>query len=415
MTTFWIIAALMLGLGLIVLLFSLRRQVGEISEDVQERNLRIAREKIAELDAELAAGTLDKTTYDQAREEVDRELLEDIAVPDQRLEGDTSSARLALMAVLVLVPLLSVGLYMILGSPQYLAVSGPGGVADNPHAMGSGKAPTMAEIQKALEQRVREQPEDAESWFMLGRLYAGMERFEDAANAYERVAKLTDNHPQALIAWADVLAMTQGGRLSGRPYELVKQALDQQPDDTTALWLAGKGAWEAKDYQNAIYYWRQAEAGLADQPEFVLELRQLIAQAKQQAAAAGIAIEDPGSSVELDKPSGIELKLSISPELADRVKPEEPLFIFAKAVDGPPMPLAAIRMTAGELPKTVTLDDSHLLSGGKLSDHEQLKIGARVARSGQPMAASGDLQSAEVVVEPGAGELVDLVIDQVVP
>ena len=146
-----------------------------------------------------------------------------------------------------------------------------------------------------------------------------------------------------------------------------------------------------------------------------MELRDLIASAKRAAASAGVEVEDPGSSVDLAKPAGIELRLSIAPELQSKVKPDEPLFIFAKAVDGPPMPLAAIRMTAGELPREVVLTDANLLRGGKLTDHKQLKIGARIARSGQPMAASGDLQSAEVVVDVPASEPVELVIDQVVP
>ncbi len=413
--TFWIIAALMTGLGLLVLLLPLRRKVGDITDDARARNLRIAREKIAELDAELAAGTLDQATYDQAKEEVEQELLEDVALPDQHVAGGNSGTKAAMLMLLVLVPALGFGLYLLLGSPRFVDVAGAGSVAENPHAQGSDKAPTMAEIQEALEKRVKEQPEDAEAWFMLGRLYAGMQRFADAAKAYEQVAKLTDNHPQALIAWADALAMTQGGRLSGKPYELVKQALDQAPDDPTALWLAGQGAREANDYQNAIYYWRQAEAGLADKPDFVMELRDLIASAKRAAASAGVEVEDPGSSVDLAKQAGIELRLSIAPELQSKVKPDEPLFIFAKAVDGPPMPLAAIRMTAGELPREVVLTDANLLRGGKLTDHKQLKIGARIARSGQPMAASGDLQSAEVVVDVPASEPVELVIDQVVP
>ena len=413
--TFWIIAALMTGLGLLVLLLPLRRKVGDITDDARARNLRIAREKIAELDAELAAGTLDQATYDQAKEEVEQELLEDVALPDQHVAGGNSGTKAAMLMLLVLVPALGFGLYLLLGSPRFVDVAGAGSVAENPHAQGSDKAPTMAEIQEALEKRVKEQPEDAEAWFMLGRLYAGMQRFADAAKAYEQVAKLTDNHPQALIAWADALAMTQGGRLSGKPYELVKQALDQAPDDPTALWLAGQGAREANDYQNAIYYWRQAEAGLADKPDFVMELRDLIASAKRAAASAGVEVEDPGSSVDLAKPAGIELRLSIAPELQSKVKQDEPLFIFAKAVDGPPMPLAAIRMTAGELPREVVLTDANLLRGGKLTDHKQLKIGARIARSGQPMAASGDLQSAEVVVDVPASEPVELVIDQVVP
>jgi len=412
---FWIIVALLLGLVLAVLLWSLLRQRDEIVDEVRDRNIRVAREKLKELEADYRAGNLDEVAFSQAKEELEQELLEDTSVAEQRVSVTAFGRSAGVILLTVLLPAASLGLYFVLGTPEALDGEAASAMAANPHEKG-GKAPTMAEVQAALEKRVQEQPEDAEAWFMLGRIYASLQRFGDAAKAYEKVAKLTDNHPQALIAWADALAMTQGGRLGGKPYELVKRALEKAPEDSTALWLAGQGAREAGDYQNAIYYWRQAEAGLADQPEYVQELRGLIAAVKKAAASAGIEVEDPGSSVDLKAVvSGIELKVSLSPELKEKVKPDEPLFIFAKAPSGPPMPVAAIRMTAGELPATVTLNDSHLLRGGKLTDHRRLKIGARIARSGQPMAASGDLQSAEVVVETAAGEPVELVIDQVVP
>jgi len=413
--TFWIIVALLLGLALAVLLWALLRQRGEIVDEVRERNIRVAREKLKELEAEYQAGNLDEEAFTQAKEELEQELLEDTSVAEQRVSVSAFGKRAGAVLLAVLLPAASLGLYFVLGTPEALDGEAVNPMAGNPHEKG-GKAPTMAEVQAALEKRVQEQPEDAEAWFMLGRIYASLQRFGDAAKAYEKVAKLTDDHPQALIAWADALAMTQGGRLSGKPYELVKQALEKAPEDSTALWLAGQGAREAGDYQNAIYYWRQAEAGLADQPEYVQELRGLIAAVKKMAASQGIEVEDPGSSVDLKAAAaGIELEVRLSPELKEKVKPDEPLFIFAKAVNGPPMPVAAIRMTAGDLPASVTLNDSHLLRGGKLTDHKQLKIGARIARSGQPMAASGDLQSAEVVVETAAGKPVELVIDQVVP
>lgn len=412
---FWLVVSLMLGLGLAVLLFVLRKPVNALA-DSREENLLLAREKLAELDAELAAETVDQATYQQAKEEIEQGLLDDTAGTDQPPTVSRGGKGAATIALLALVPLLSVGLYLQLGSPQHLQMAGPGAATQNPHAEGaSGSAPTMAELLTGLEQRVEQNPKDPEAWFMLGKVYAGMERFGDAVKAYEELAGLTNNHPQALIALADALAMSQGGSMNGRPYELVRQALDQEPDDATALWLAGKGAWEAEDYQNAIYYWRQAEAGLADQPEYVQELRGLIARAKSEAKKSGLTVDDPGSAVQLGAPAGIELQVSLAPQLNEQASPGDPLFIFAKAVNGPPMPLAAIRLTAGELPKRIVLNDSHLLQGGKLSDHKQLKIGARIARSGQPMAASGDLQSAEVVVDPAAGKPVELLIDQQVP
>lgn len=453
--TFWIIAALMTGLGIAVLAFVLLRTRPDITSNLREHNLLLAREKLAELEREKAAGNVEEETYAQAREELETGLLEDTAIEDTVVKVQPASARVAAIGVAILVPLLSVGIYMQLGSPQYLDMSGAPG-AQSPHAMGAGgSVATMEELLQGLEERVQQVPEDPEGWFMLGRVYQSMDRFADAVTAYEKLAELTDDHPQALIALADSLAMAQGGKLSGRPYELVRQALDQEPEDPTALWLAGQGAMEAEDFQNAIYYWRQAEAGLADQPDYVQEIRTLIARAKEAAASAGIKLEDPGSSVpetasaaptseppgeaseaeqrsvSAEDPgssvpvsaatpakttSGITLSVSLDPSLQDMVSSGDRLFVFAKQVQGPPMPVAAVRIAAGELPAQLELGDSSMLQQGtKLADYQELKIAARIARGSEPMAASGDLQSKEILVQVGADRIVDLVIDQVVP
>lgn len=419
--TFWIIVALMTGLGIAVLAFVLLRKRPDIKSNRREQNLLLAREKLAELDQEKTAGNIDEETYVQAKEELETGLLEDTEGEEAVATVRPARARAAAVIVAVLVPLLSLGIYMKLGSPQYVDMSGAPG-AQSPHAMtAGGKTPTMAELLAGLEERVQQAPEDPEGWFMLGRVYQSMQRYSDAVKAYEELRKLTDDHPQALIALADALAMVQGGKLSGRPYDLVRQALDKEPEDPTALWLAGQGAMEAADYQNAIYYWRQAEAGLADKPDYIQELRTLIRQAKEVAAKAGVSIEDPGSSIaETPQPTaagpGIALSVSLAPALKDQVNPGDRLFIFAKQLQGPPMPVAAVRITAGDLPARLVLDDSNMLQqGSKLADYEQLKIAARIAKGSQPMAASGDLQSREVIVSVTEGKPVELVIDQVVP
>ncbi len=419
--TFWIIIALMTGLGIAVLAFVLLRKRPDIKGNRREQNLLLAREKLAELDQEKASGNIDEETYVQAKEELETGLLEDTAVEEAVATVRPASARAAAVVVALLVPVLSVGIYLKLGSPQYVDMSGAPG-AQSPHAMNAGgKTPTMAELLVGLEERVKQAPEDPEGWFMLGRVYQSMQRYPDAVKAYEELRKLTDDHPQALIALADALAMVQGGKLSGRPYDLVRQALDKEPEDPTALWLAGQGAMESADYQNAIYYWRQAEAGLADKPDYIQELRTLIRQAIEVAAKAGVSIEDPGSSIaETPQPAaagpGIALSVSLAPALQGKVSPGDRLFIFAKQVQGPPMPVAAVRITAGDLPAKLVLDDSAMLQqGSKLADYKQLKIAARIAKGSQPMAASGDLQSKEVIVSVAEGKPVELVIDQVVP
>ncbi|WP_456374760.1 c-type cytochrome biogenesis protein CcmI [Thiolapillus sp.] len=426
--TFWIIAALMTGFGVAVLAFVLLRKRPEITDNQREQNLLLAKEKLAELEREKASGNLDEESYAQSREELEIGLLEDTEGEDLVVSVRPASARLATVVVALLLPLLSIGLYMQLGSPQLLETSGTPGAA-NPHAANAGgKTISMEEALRRLEQKLEENPQDPEGWYMLGRVYQSMNRFADAVKAYEKLAELTDNHPQALIALADSLAMVQGGKLSGRPYELVRQALDKAPDDSTALWLAGQGAMETGDYQNAIYYWRQAEAGLADKPEYVQELRTLILQAKTAASKAGVEVEDPGSSVgamvaaagangaAAAAPVEIQLEVKLSPALQDKVKPEDRLFVFAKQVGGRPMPVAAIRLTAGDLPAKLKLNDSNMLQpGASLSNYPRLKIAARIAKGNQPMASSGDLQSADMIVEPGNSGVVELVIDKIVP
>ena len=146
------------------------------------------------------------------------------------------------------------------------------------------------------------------------------------------------------------------------------------------------------------------------------EMQRLIARLLQAAGAAGVVLDDPGSMLAAaPTAAGVQLSVTLSPELRGKLSGNELLFIFAKAVDGPPMPIAAFKRTAAELPLTLVLDDSAMLQGGSLADHDQLKIGARITSGGQPVAKSGGLQSAEVIFSPVSDQAVELLIDQVVP
>jgi cytochrome c-type biogenesis protein CcmH len=410
---FWTIAAIMLLLALAALLPTLLRKSEKAQSDTKAHNVIIAKERLDELEAELAAGTISQEIFEQTRNELEQGLLEDVG--EEQVKVPRSSVlvdRFGLILIFLLVPALTIGTYFALGSPEHVNVKGPG--VQDPHA-GGGQPASMEQLVAKLEKKVAANPGDAEGLFMLGRVYSSLGRFDEAAKVLERLRPLVDDHPAVLVALADALSMQNGGRVSGKPYELVKQVLDKEPEDVTALWIAGKGAMEQADYQNAIYYWRQAEAGLGDEPEMLAEMQRLIAQLLQSAKKAGAALDDPGPTVAAATSPGIQLSVTLSPELRDKLTGNEQLFIFAKAVAGPPMPLAAIKRSAGELPLALVLDDSAMLQGGKLTDHEQLKIAARITSGGQPVAKSGDLQSTEIIFKPGTGQSVELVIDQVVP
>jgi len=415
MNTFWIVIILLTLGSLVAMMPALWRQAKRVSDDTREENVIIARERLSEMDAELSAGTISQKIYDQSKEELERGLLDDVSAP--RVEDIQESplyGRVAMLVIVLFVPLLSIFMYNQYGAIEHLNVSGPG----KPVAKGHSKqAPlSMLEMVAILEKKVEAAPEDPEAWYMLSRGYSGMQKFAKSASALEKAAELTNNHPTILVALADVLAMQQKGSLIGRPFELIVQVLDLDPENVSALWMAGNASYEQEDKQNALYFWRRAESELADQPKLLGELRLLIATVKAEAGIAGVTLDDPGTSiVEAIVTGGIPLHVTIAPELLDKTQKTDIVFIFAKAVSGPPMPLAAIKLTVADLPLKMKLTDANMLRPGtKVSDYTELKIAVRISKSGRPIASAGDMQSESVIVKTNTESTINLSINQIV-
>ena len=417
MTLFWILAALMVLGGLLAMTPALLRRTSNTLETNKDQNVAIARERLRELEAQLADKTIDQRTYEQEKDELEKGLLQDVGSDEQFVASSGNGhGRIALAMAGVLVPALAVGLYFYLGSPQHIDVSGPGGGAASPHAgVGQKEAPTAEELITLLEERSRANPEDPDAWFMLGRMYATSGRFDDAVKAYEKLVSITNNHPTALVVLADALAMVQDGKIAGRPQQLVEQALDIEPDNTTALWLAGRGSAEVQEYAAAMSYFERAAVLLSDKPELLGQLNEQIQEVRTAALSAGVdlpAVQLPDAAPGVT----IQITVSLDPALQAELAETDTLFIFARAVDGPPMPIAAIKRQAGELPLRVMLDDNAMLKpGNKLSQHAELKLAARISKSGQPVASAGDLQSESALIRPGYDSDVNLVINQQVP
>ncbi|MEA1889433.1 MAG: c-type cytochrome biogenesis protein CcmI [Pseudomonadota bacterium] len=417
MMVFWGIALLMIAVGLFLLLPALLGKRSSTAEDNREQNIGIARERMGELKKELAEGTLTQETYQQTLDELEKGLLIDVSgVSEVQSSGRQLSSKGTLIALLVIVPLLSLSLYQMLGSPQYLDVAGPGKPATSPTgSMQPGEVPSMEEMISGLQKKTAEKPDDPNAWYLLGRLYAATDRFEESVAAYEKLVEVSDRQPTALVVLADSLAMTQGGSLAGRPILLVNEALGKEPSHTTALWMAGQAAADQKQYLKAIDYWQRASPGLKDNTEMQAELRKMIDETVVLAKQAGMEVAEislPEASTDVS----VSIEVTIDPSLLQQIRENDVLFIFARAVSGPPMPLAAIKRQARELPVSIVLDDSSLLRpGSSLSQFKQLKLGARVSHSGQPVAQSGDLQSEIQVIEPGSKEVILLHIDQQVP
>ena len=263
---------------------------------------------------------------------------------------------------------------------------------------------------------------------------------------------------QVLLTYAEAIAANQDNNLQGRPSELIAQALKLNPEDVTARWLSGMSAFQRGQYNAAVVTWKNVLAELDPNSEDANQLRSSIANAEQRAGVPPEArqaapraaqtqndnarnpadprpnsqqtaelISDQPTEVATDTPTaepnttdqaaaGIQVTVSLSPSIADNAAPESTVFIYAKAAEGPPMPLAVQRIGVAALPATVRLDDSMaMMPTLKLSSFPQVIVGARVSSSGQALPQSGDLQGETGPIPSNSAEPVSISIDQVLP
>ncbi|HEB96061.1 MAG TPA: c-type cytochrome biogenesis protein CcmI [Sedimenticola thiotaurini] len=418
MMLFWIIVAAMMLAAVAILAPALLRNRSGDELDRDQQNVVIARERLAELESERDSGALTGDQYRQAKEELEQALLQDLEQQESAAQAQGAAERrlslIGLGAIVVLVPLIGIGLYSRLGSPE-LALP-PDQRATAHQGAGSGQTMSLEQMVTALVGRLKDNPDDAEGWFLLGRTYMAMKKFDKAAATFERLQQMVGDEPVVLLAWADAQAMSQQGDLSGRPAELIRKAVSVAPDDPTALWLAGMVEEQAGDHELALTYWERLAPMVQDDPESKQRVDSLIAMARKKAGLPPKSTAATPAKVAAAAGPGIRVRVALAPELAAKAEPEESLFIYAKALKGPRMPLAAARMKVKDLPVELTLDDSSaMMPQMKLSNFDQVLVGARVSRSGNAITASGDLKGEVSPVPVGRDGVVEILIDQVVP
>jgi cytochrome c-type biogenesis protein CcmH len=419
MTEFWFIVALLLLPGVMILLPPLLRPRIRVGEDLDARNVQIARERLAELEAAQLNDSLSGAEFEQAKAELEGNLLDDLR--EESVANDDSPARIGLVVLLLVIPLGAVLLYGKLGSPQMIdrvaSVPEAGAAtvaADQGHA---DQQASMDELLIRLEEKLKKDPENVEGWFILGRSYMSQNRYSDAIRALEETYKRAPDNANVLVSLADALAMSSGGRITGRAEELLLRSVELDPGSATALWLLGMARQEQARYTEAIGYWQRAIPLLRDDANAVAQLGAMIDQAKSM---GGVAEAEPTVPAPLQTPTaaaaGITLTVRLDDALADKVSPGDTLFVLAKAVKGPPMPLAAIKRQAGDLPLQVTLtDEMAMMPQLKLSNFDRVIVQARLTKGGNPMAQRGDLQSAPLETPTKTTAALELVIDRLVP
>jgi cytochrome c-type biogenesis protein CcmH len=376
--------------------------------------------QLRQLDELAAAGTLPVDQAGAARAKLEQELVslvmksgEPATTPEATAAPASPMARPSrrLVAGLsVFVVAIAAAGYAIYGTPgAWRGVP----VAQSEEEAGAaghgGAAEQIAAMVAKLEQRMKDQPDDAEGWSMLGRSYSAMGRYPEAVTAFKRVSALKPKDAQALADQADAVAMAAGRKLAGEPAQLIARALELDPKNLKALALAGTIAFDANDYAKAAQLWTTAVAVAEPGSELERNLQSGVAEARSRAglpAAPVASASAPAATPAAAAGATLAGQVQIAAALKAKASPEDTLFVFARAVEGPRVPLAILRKQVKDLPLTFTLDDSMAMNPAmRLSTARQVIVGARISKSGNAIAQPGDLQGFSQPTAVGASGL----------
>ncbi len=414
---FWLIVA---GLTIVALVFTVPplwfKSTTDPLEAEQRKALNIAmyEERIAELDA----SALTAKQLSQAKQELEKTLLSEIDKPvTQTVSG---GARWSAALVLIGVPALASGLYWHTGSPQaatQTAQQSPPAAAQQAQANGS--MPSLDEMVGKLAQRLKDNPDDAKGWEMLGRSYVVMERYQEAVPAFAKSIALNETPDAELLSsYAETIAMSHEGRLQGQPDEILAQAIKLDDKHPKTLWLLGLSAVQTGDFATAIDYWETLKAQLPPGSESAQSIAEHIAELKGNQIDTGKpkVAESTTPSATAAKPQSLQISVTLDDSVMAQAAPEDILFIYARAAQGPRMPLAILRKKVKDLPITVTLDDSMaMMPTMKLSSVPQVIAMARVSKSGSAMMQSGDLFGESAALDLSKTNTVAVKITQQAP
>ncbi|MEI8029730.1 MAG: hypothetical protein WCH35_08125 [Comamonadaceae bacterium] len=404
-----------------------------------DQDITVLKNQLLQLAQLRDAGALTPEQYEESKTQIERKILErvlrvdeapvvpqeevvSIASPDTQAPAAPAQRRppIRLMAGLAAVILVvaTIG-YILTRTAEPVASAGEGASAPEaaaavtaPHATNSEQ---MGAMMDKLAARLKDNPGDATGWAMLARSYGVLGRTTEAVEAYAKALDLSKNDSGLMVDYADALAVKNNRVLAGEPMKLINRALKIDPRNVKALAMAGTDAFDRKDYRGAVKLWEQVvEFGGADNL-FVQQIQGALAEARKLAglpasaapASASAAAVAPGAvapavAATASAPSGsIQGTVTLAAALSREVKPEDTVFIFARAAEGSRMPLAILRKQVKDLPIAFNLDDSMAMSpASNLSKAGRVTVGARISKSGNAIPEKGDLagQSASVTV-----------------
>ena len=393
MTSFLIAAFLLLVLVLILLLRPFIYSRKDEGTSRRQMNAAIYRDELEKLEAERIAGTINAQEYEMSHAEMRQRLFQDTTEEDDH--ATMGSPAKTMIGICIFIILISVGLYIFLGDGVRVA------------QQASQKPVSQEAVQKMVTEfaaKMEKDPDNLKGWAMLARSYRILGQTQDAAKAYGRAGVYLDSDPELLAEYADTLATIANGNFSGKPLQLINQALKIDPNNFLALWLSGTASYTSGNYKAAVQTWEKLAKQLPPNTDEARAIQGSIAEARTKGGLSAPAVAVSGKDI------GGVVELSV--ELKSKVKPGDVLMIIARQ-PGERMPVAVLRDSAGEFPVRFVLNDALAMNPNQpLSQLSEVSLEVRISKTGMAKPEAGDLLSSPQTVKVGTNQ-VHLIVNQV--
>ncbi len=380
--------------------------------DRRAQVLSILRQQARDLEAEREAGRIDSDEYEESRLELERRVLEETREEERERSGVHSRlARQLAVFFAIVIPCAACFAYYALGrytamDPNFIAMM----EAQANRRGGGHSAAEMEKMLSDLKAKLKDEPNNAQGWFMLARTAASVNRFDDAVEAFKELNRIVPGNADLIADMADMMAAANGKVITPEVQALLEKALKIDPDQWKALALLAINAWDKEQYARAADYW--SHLLLVVPPDFpdIDQIRSNIAEAKRlggvndsisavspKAAEAAAAEAEALAPVPTVRAGSVGKSVSGTVLLADALKakasPEDVVFIYARP-ETSRMPVAFVKVKVKDLPYNFSLNETMTMAMGAdtLASVKTVIVGARISKTGNFMPQSGDLE-----------------------
>lgn len=419
MNSFWLYSTILLIVSLLFILVPVLRYRPVIKtagdEIRKQKNIEVFQQSLAELEQDKAEEVISAEEFEKLKAELQRSFLRDMEDEKSRTKAaEQNSNKLIPLLCLLFVPVFSYSLYEVVGSARDLAL---------PAIMQELSAAETAEQQldglnrlaELLQQRYDRNNDDIQNGYMLGTLYLELENFEQAITVFTSMAEVMEPSPDkatVLGQLAQSMYMAAGSKMTPAVEQVIGEAQSLNPNEFTILSLLAIDSFLNENFAQALTYWRRQLAQLDRNSQQAAVLSSRIAQVESLLPASALAATE---TTDNQGPS-VSLVIELDESIKDLVDDSMRLFVYARN-PAMPMPLAAQTLAVPDFPFEITLDDSMaMIANMTLSTAQEVIVGARLSKSGNAIAQSGDIQ---VVSEPFSlaeqDEAIILTIKDIVP